>query len=359
MAEDQDQSQKTEEPTEKKLLDAREKGQIASSKEMSSFVMLGVATFLIMIAAPYVSSELKTILQTYLRHAGSMPADPWALGKTLTSLVMSVGAVMAIPFSAFILAAILAAAVQNGVVLSSETIKPKLSKISPLSGLKRLFSLKSLVEFLKNVCKITAAGAIAVAILWPERLRMIVSGRLEIALLSGYMSQLILWVLAMLTVALAVLAGFDYAYQRFEFLKQMRMSRRDIEDEQKQSDGDPKVKQRLRMIRMERARSRMMAEVPKSTVVITNPTHFAVALLYEQGESPAPIVVAKGIDHLALRIREVARLSQVPVIENPPLARALHKSVDIGAIIPEQHFQAVAEVIGFVMRNKPSKPGGR
>lgn len=355
MAEDQDQSQKTEEPTEKKLQDARQKGQIASSKEMGSFAILGAATLLIMTAAPFMSAQFVTLLERYLSGAGRQPVDAIALGLDLRNLVLGVGMVMAIPFAAFVTAVISAAVAQNGVVLSVESIKPKLSKISPLAGIKRLFSLKSFVEFIKNILKITAAGAISLAVLWPDRLRMITSGRLPSELLPAFLGDLILWVLAMLTMALALLSGIDYAYQRFEFLKEMRMSKRDIEDEQKQSDGDPKIKQRLRMIRMERARSRMMSEVPKSTVVITNPTHFAVALFYEQGSSPAPRVVAKGADHMALRIRETATLADVPIIENPPLARALHKAVEIGDLVPEQHYQAVAEVIGYVLRLKSAR----
>lgn len=355
MAEDQDQSQKTEEPTDKKLQDAREKGQIASSKEMGSFAILGAGTLLMMTAAPYISNEFMRLLESYLSQAGRRSMDSIAIGLDLRNLVIASGLIMAIPFGVFVVAAISAAAAQNGIVISTEGMTPKLSKISPLAGLKRLFSLKSFVEFIKNIFKISAAGTIALAVIWPDRIRMIVSGRLPIELLPEFMADLILWVLGMLTMALALLAGIDYAYQRFEFLKDMRMSKRDIEDEHKQSDGDPKIKQKLRMIRMERARNRMMADVPKSTVIITNPTHYAVALYYDQDNSPAPKIVAKGMDHVALRIREIAKTADVPIVENPPLARALHKAVEIGELVPEQHYQAVAEVIGYVLRLKSAK----
>ena len=355
MAEDQDEAQKTEEPTEKKLQDAREKGQIANSRELNNFVLLGTATLLVSAAAPQTASKLSQLLATFLEHAGSQQVDKIALGDRLLDTLTELALIMAVIFGAFIVAALVSAGAQNGIVLSAESIKPKLSKISPLAGLKRLFSLKSIVEFIKNLFKIFAAGAIALAVLWPERLHLIVSGRMPLELLPAYLAERVIWVLAALTAALALLAGLDYAYQRFEYLKQMRMSRRDVEDEQKQSDGDPKIKQRLRAIRMERARSRMMAEVPNSTVVITNPTHFAVALYYEQSESAAPRVVAKGMDHLALKIRETAENSDVPVVENPPLARALHKATEIGDFIPEQHYQAVAEVISFVMRLRAAK----
>ena len=357
MAEDQDESQKTEEPTDKKLLDAREKGQVASSKELANFAILGAATLLAATAAPFVSGKISATLQRYLAHAGRMPVEAQAVGIELANLLVALGIVMAIPFAAFMAAGLAAGLMQNGLVYSIEPIKPKLNKISPLSGLKRLFSMKSLVEFVKNVLKISLAGIIGVAALWPDLAGMLASGRLPFEAVPSLINELTLRVLAMLTAALAFLAAVDFVYQRFAFLKDMRMSRRDIEDEQKNTDGDPKIKQRLRMIRMERARNRMMAEVPKSTVVITNPTHFAVALLYEPSQAPAPKVVAKGMDLIALKIKETAKSAEVPVIENPPLARALHRAVDIGDLIPQEHYQAVAEVISYVLRLKQGVSG--
>lgn len=348
--EQQDKSQKTEEPTEKRLLDAREKGQIANSREINNFFILGVATLVLLATAPALSAHLAKSLTPFFGRAGTLPADTHAIGQLMLRVLWDVGLFLIAPLGAMIVAAIGASAVQNGIVFSVEPIKPKLNKISPLAGMKRLFSLKSLVEFVKNLFKITAAGAIAVAVLWPERLAVIVSGRLPLDVTSVYLGDLLLWLLAILSAATALLAGFDFAYQRFDYRQQMRMSRRDVEDEQKQTEGDPKVKQRLRAIRQERSRSRMMAEVPKATVIITNPTHFAVALRYDRDSMPAPEVIAKGVDHLALKIREIAKEHDVPIVENPPLARALHKAVDLGQFIPEAHFKAVAEVIGFVMQ---------
>ena len=350
MAEDQDDAQKTEEPTQKRLQDARDKGQIASSREVGNFMMLTTATLLLATIVPTLMQRLSTGLTPYLSSAAEMPMDPSALGGQLLSVLTDTMLILAVPLGAFAAAGIIAAAVQNGIVWTTEPMTPKFEKISPLAGVKRLFSLKSLVEFAKNLAKMSLIAAIGLAVIWPDKLRLVVSGRLEIAVAMSYLHDLLVWLLATLSAALALLAGLDYAYQRFEHLEKMRMSRRDIQDEHKQSEGDPMIKQRLRALRMERARQRMMAEVPKSTVVVTNPTHVSVALRYNHGEDSAPIVVAKGTDHLALRIREIARAHDVPIVENPPLARALNANAEIGGAIPESHYRAAAEVIGYVMR---------
>ncbi|MEZ5845848.1 MAG: flagellar biosynthesis protein FlhB [Geminicoccaceae bacterium] len=350
MADDQDDSQKTEEPTAKRLQDAREKGQIANSREVSNFMIIGMATLLVATYAPYGMQGMSQALEGYLAHAATMPMDGPALGSRLKALLGDVALLMLAVFAAFILAAFVAAGVQNGIVWSTESITPKFEKISPLSGLKRLFSLKSIVEFIKNITKMGLIATLGFAVVWPEHGRLMVTGRLEPAIAMGYLHDIVLMLLMAMSAAMAVLAGFDFAYQRFEFMKQMRMSKRDIQDEHKQSEGDPMIRQRLRGLRMERARQRMMAEVPTSTVVITNPTHYSVALRYEQGRDAAPVVVAKGVELVALRIREIARENDVPIVESPPLARALHGGVELGRAIPPAHFQAVAEIIGYVLR---------
>lgn len=360
MAEDQDQSQKTEEPTPKKLEDARQKGQVASSKEVANLLLIGSATLSLGVALPGVMRELAGSMSHFLRHA----ADPGLAGDALGNGMLRALAILAlglvIPLAVATVAAIAAPALQNAILWSTENLQPKLERISPLAGFKRLFSLKSLVEFLKGLVKISLMAAIGLAVVWPNRQRLVASGHLEVAAAMAYLWEAALWVVVAITACLTLVAGLDYAYQRFEFMQQMRMSRRDVQDEHKQSDGDPMIKQRLRSLRMEKARQRMMAEVPKSTVVITNPTHFAVALRYESGITPAPKVVAKGVDLVAMRIREVARASGVPIVESPPLARALHHSVELGATIPPEHYQAAAEIIGYVLRLRtpgPAVPG--
>lgn len=350
MAEDQDDSQKTEEPTQKRLDDARKKGQVASSKEVGNFFLIGSATLVMAIALPGIMRDLALAMSHYLRHAGDPSLAGSALGSTLLRAVAMLGLALALPLAVSSIAAIAAPLAQNAMAWSAESLTPKLERISPMAGAKRLFSLKSLVEFLKGVVKVALMSAIGVAVVWPGRARLMASGQLDVPGSLDFLWLVAVWLLAVVTACLAAVAGLDFVYQRFEFLKQMRMSKRDIQDEHKQSDGDPMIKQRLRGLRMEKARQRMMAEVPSSTVVVTNPTHFAVALRYVAGEAAAPKVVAKGTDEVALRIREVAREHDVPIVESPPLARALHRAVDLGAMIPPEHYQAVAEIIGYVMR---------
>ncbi len=353
MAEDQDQSQKTEEPTPKKLEDARQKGQVASSKEVSNFFLIGSATLTLAIALPVIMRDTAGAMSHYLRHAGDPSLAGPALSSGLLRAIAILGLALAVPLAVSTVAAITAPALQNAILWSTQNLQPKLDRISPVAGFKRLFSLKSVVEFLKGLVKITLMAAIGVAVVWPNLQRLVAAGQLEVTAAMGFLWETALWVIATIAASLTVVAGLDYAYQRFEFMKQMRMSRRDVKDEHKQSDGDPMIKQRLRQLRMEKARQRMMAEVPTSTVVVTNPTHFSVALRYESGVTAAPRVVAKGMDDVALRIRTIAREHEVPIVENPPLARALHKNVELGAMIPPEHYQAVAEIIGYVLRLKP------
>lgn len=356
MAEDQDDSQKTEQPTQKRLDDARQKGQVASSKEVGNFFLLGSATLVIATALPGIMRDLASAMSHYLRHAGDPGLTGPALGSGLLRALALLGLALAVPLLVTVVAAIAAPAAQNAVVWSTQSPQPKLERISPLAGLKRLFSLKSLVEFLKGVLKVSLMATLGVVLVWPDRARITASGLLELPAALDLLWATSVWLLVAVTACLAAIAGLDFLYQRFEFIKQMRMSRRDIQDEHKQSDGDPMIKQRLRQLRMDKARQRMMAEVPRSTVVVTNPTHFAVALRYVAGETAAPKVVAKGTDEVALRIREVAKAHDVPIVESPPLARALHRQVELGALIPPEHYQAVAEIIGYVMRL--SQPAG-
>ena len=350
MADDQDKSQKTEQPTQKRLDDARQKGQVANSREVGSFLLFATAALLSVTVAPEAASKLKLLMRTFLAQAHALPTDPAGVGHVLMGALLDTILILALPFLGFIVAAIAASAVQNGIVVSLESMKPKWEKLSPLAGLKRLFSAKSMVEFLKNLGKLLLVSAAGAVVLWPERYRLLSVDQIEVGPMSVYLTGLCFRLFFAACIVMALLAGIDFAWQRFDYIKQMRMSRRDIQDEHKQMDGDPHIKGRLRQMRMERAQQRMMSDVPGATVVVTNPTHVSVALRYDPEKAPAPIVVAKGVDHLAMKIREVARANGVPLIESPPLARALNKGVEIGQPIPEQHYKTVAEIVGYVMR---------
>jgi len=225
-----------------------------------------------------------------------------------------------------------------------------LAKLSLTKGLKRMFGVDGFTNLFKGLLKIAIVGAAVWTQLWPERSRLeAVLGQSPVGV-AGDMTHLMFKVLIAALAALSVIAGADYLLQRFQFMKRNRMSKQEIKEEYRQSEGDPQVKAKVRQIRLERAKRRMIAAVPQASVVIMNPTHFAVALKYESGKMAAPVCVAKGVDALALRIRDVAKEHGVPIVENPPLARALHASVEVDEVVPPEHYKAVAQVIGYVMR---------
>ncbi|PHQ66674.1 MAG: flagellar biosynthesis protein FlhB, partial [Sneathiella sp.] len=236
-----------------------------------------------------------------------------------------------------------------------ERIKPKLEKISLLKGVKRLFSLKSFVEFLKGILKISLVGSVAALFVLPTMQQLPIIVSFSVPQVLELMQDQALLLLAGVVAVMSVVAGLDFMYQRYNHYKELRMTKQEIKDENKQTEGDPMIKSRLRAIRMERSRQRMMQSVPTADVVITNPTHFAVALKYSPDDERAPVVVAKGLDNIAFKIREIAEESNIPIVENPPLARALHKACDLNEEIPYEHFKAVAEIIGFVLRLNKKK----
>src|SRR6185437_3974574 len=241
---------------------------------------------------------------------------------------------------------------QIGLVFATEKLGFDLSRISPLAGFKRLFSPRSAIEFFKSMAKVAAVSAVAGWMALPSLATLAHMVREPAELMPHELYNLILRLLFGVLAVVTVLALFDYGYQRFSFLRSMRMSKQEVKEENKQAEGDPVIRARLRAIRMNRARKRMMAAVPKASVVITNPTHYAVALQYEMGASGAPKVVAKGTDLVALKIREIAEENDVPIVENPPLARALYGGVEIDREVPPEHYKAVAEIISYVFRLK-------
>ncbi|WP_417689792.1 flagellar biosynthesis protein FlhB [Roseibium sp.] len=349
MAEGSDDSEKTEDPTHKRLKDAHDKGDVPKSQEVSTWFTLAGSALLIAIFAPTMASSLAGLLKGFLEHAHQIPADGLALRALWRDTGQSIALIVGLPLLALVLMAVAGNMVQHQMVFTTETIKPKLSKISPLSGFKRLFSSESLVNFAKGLVKITVVGAIMVAVLWPHRDEADTIIFAETVVLLDESRMLVLQVLAAILSVMTVVAGLDFLYQRHKWWEKQKMSLQEVKEEYKQTEGDPHVKGKIRQLRMERSRKRMMSAVPQATVVVTNPTHYAVALKYEDGMG-APMCLAKGTDAVALKIREVAKGHDIPIIENPPLARALYATVEIDQEIPEEHYKAVAEVIGFVFK---------
>ena len=358
MSDAQDDSQKTEEPTSKKLADARKKGQIAQSKEVSNFATLLGMTFMVALLAPFIAFQLHTSMARVFHQAALVHLDAGSAGEIMFDLTLDALIALSPAFGLFMVLALLASLGQSGLLFTTEPITPKLEKLSPISGLKRMFSLKSIVEFLKGILKMSIVGAIAYTLVSPELDRAEQLLDMDLIDVLAEIQTLVIKLMIGVLGFMFVVAVADFVYQRYEFMKQMRMSRQEIRDEHKQSDGDPQVKARLRQIRMDRARRRMMAAVPQADVVVTNPTHFAVALKYDTETMAAPALVAKGADAVALRIREVANEHKVPIVENPPLARALFAAVEIDQQIPEVHYKAVAQVISYVYRLKGRKMTG-
>jgi flagellar biosynthesis protein FlhB len=342
---------KTEQPTQRKLSQARLRGQVVQSREINSLFMLSAGAVIVLLLAPSLARRLDATLARFLDPAG-LSDGGGILWGAVENLLGEIAGVMVLPLILLVATAIAGSLLQTGFVLATEKIGFDPSRLSLVGGFGRLFSLRAALEFIKNLAKVAAVVAIACWIMLPDLTRLPLLGSLGAAALGGEIHRLLLRLTLAVLVLVAVLALVDYGYQRFAFLRSMRMSRQEIKEEHKQAEGDPMVKARLRQIRMERTRRRMMAAVPTASVVVTNPTHYAVALAYEMGDKGAPKVVAKGADLIALRIREIAEENDVPVVENPPLARALFASVELDQEIPQEHYRAVAEIISYVFRLK-------
>lgn len=350
--EDADDSQKTEDPTPKKLEEARKKGQVALSREVNNWIMLLMGTLVILAVGPSMMMDLTRYLATYIENAHDLPPPPGGMGVVVADSFVEILKILILPLLLLMAAAFLGPFLQIGPLFSTDTIAPDLSKISPFEGFKRLFSRRAIMEFVKGVLKLALIGAVGTILLSPffGTLDHMVGQPISAMMseLSDMTSRLMIGVL----VTLLIIAVIDLVYQRMEFSKKMRMTKQELKDEYKQSEGDPHVKAKLRQLRQEKARARMMQSVPTADVVITNPTHFSVALKYDPEEMDAPVLVAKGVDELAFRIREKAKEHDVPLVQNPPLARVLFDKVDVDEPVPPEHYRAVAEVISFVFRLK-------
>jgi flagellar biosynthetic protein FlhB len=297
-------------------------------------------------------------LRRFIERAHDFRLDDGNIIAIFTETVADVAVIMMLPILAMVVVALASSFFQNGVVISAESIQPKLEKISVFKGIKRLFSVRSLVEFIKGILKISIVGFSAYVAVADDLSNLEDLVNSSIPDIVDLISELALKMVIGACAIMGVIAFLDLMYQKFEYIKSMKMSKQEIKDEYKQSEGDPHIKAKLRQIRMERAQNRMMQAVPDADVVIRNPTHFAIALKYDDKTMPAPMVLAMGQDHVALKIIEVAEESDVVVVTNKPLARALFDSSEIDQEIPLEHYKAVAEVIGYVYRLKGKSKAG-
>ncbi len=349
---EEDKSSKTEEPTERRLKKAREDGDVPKSQEISGWFTLaaGLAVFAFM--APGVASDLTRILTIFLARPHEMSLDTGAAMELAAATGLRLIVILGFVFLLIMVAATAGNLVQHGLMFTPKKIEPKLDKLNPVNGLKRMFGPEGWMNFFKGVGKMALVGGAVAVVMWPRRDELLALPALApIGLLREVYSASVELLIAALIVY-AFIAAADFAFQRHQFIDRNKMSQKEIKDEYKDTEGDPMVRAKLRQIRQERAQRRMMARVPDAAVVITNPTHYAVALEYVQGVTGAPVCVAKGVDDVALRIRELAEANGVPIVEDPPLARGLHASVELEEAIPPEQFAAVAKVIGYVLSLK-------
>ena len=342
-----DDQEKTEEPTSKKIEDARKEGNVPKSQDASSFVTLVVAVVVVFLMFPYLEDRVRNLYMYYYEFIGKEITKTVVMTMSITSL-RELG-LMILPIAvAVAFAGVLAALMQYGFLFTTKSITPDLKKIDPIKGLKNLLSLKKLIEGLKTILKVSAVFGLAFYFL------MEFTTELPESVFLGLSGQLI-WlrdkmvILAAVMLALFLILSFiDLMFVRYNYFKELRMSKQEIKDEHKQMEGDPQVKSRIRRVQMEMSQKRMMQNIPDADVVITNPTHYAVAIRYDQSKDKAPVVIAKGVDFLALRIKEIALNHKIQIVENPPLARELYKQCDVSQAIPEKLYKAVAEVLAFV-----------
>ncbi|MGN6064542.1 MULTISPECIES: flagellar biosynthesis protein FlhB [Brevundimonas] len=355
MADGPDPESKTEDATPRKLEEARKKGDVAKSPDVAAALSLAGAAGVLLAGGGWFSTQMAEALTPFLAQPHAMIGGLEAGG----GVEIGMHAVWAAaPFLAALMFAVILGGVggnlaQSGLIFTADKVKPKWSKVNPLEGFKRIFGPDGLVQFLKTFIKLVAIGAVCWWVLKPHARELENLAAMSPAMILPFARDLALALMLSALVFLSLTAGADYLWQRMRFAKRMRMTKEELKEDFKQSDGDPHVKAKLRQIRMQRGRQRMMQAVPDATVIITNPTHYSVALRYEPDKGDgAPVCVAKGVDALALRIREVAREHKVPIVENVPLARALYAAVEVDGVIPREHFEAAAKVIGFVMQQR-------
>ncbi len=348
MSEDTDDAQKTEDPTQKKLDDGRRRGQVAVSRELNTWLMLTVGALVLGMMAPTFMTDIRLALIPYLSTPDLIRVDPANAGQQLYETFKAVFAAIFFPLLFFFIIAMVGPVLQNGFVYSPKALEPKFEKFDPVRGAKRLMSIKQTMEFVKGVVKLAIVGTIGILAVMPALDAIDIVPTLAIPDFLSVLHELVMQMLVAILAVLLVIAVADVVFQRQQHHKQMRMTKQEVKDEFKQSEGDPTARQRLRQIRQDRARARMMQAVPEADVVITNPTHYAVALKYKPDEMTAPMLVAKGADLIAAKIREVAEENDIAIVENPPLARALFSSVDLDEEVPQEHYQAVAEIISYV-----------
>lgn len=357
MAENQDGQEKTEEPTSKRKEESRRDGEVARSKELTTAVLLMAGGFALLTFGAWMGGKgLELFAFNFTLDRSDIITHDAMFSHFSSSVWRALWVVMPLLIVLFI-AAILSQIVVGGWNITAKALVPKFSKMNPISGIKRIFSKNSLVEFVKSVAKVILVASVSFVIIWGLRADFAVLGALPLEPAIARGSYLIIWAFLAVSASLIVVVLIDVPWQIYQQNEKLKMTLQEVKDEYKNTEGKPEVKGRIRRMQMEMSQRRMMSDVPSADVVITNPTHYAVALKYDESGNAAPTVLAKGGDHVAAKIREVADHYEIPVLQLPPLTRAIYYSTEIGEEIPQALYMAVAQVLAYVFQMKQHKAG--
>ena len=350
MAEESGQ-ERTEQATAKRRQDFREKGQVAQSKEVGTAALLTASLLLWLFYARHFWSDLQGVYSALLRRMADFTTTPLAVMNLAWDMAAVMGRLLWPVFLLTLIIGFFASFLQVGPLFSTKVFQPDINKFNPIKGMAKFVSKRSAVELVKSLAKITLIGFVAYRTVAVEFETALGLALLDLNQTLVFLGRVAFLVLAKTCGIIIVLAAIDFAFSKYEMEEKMKMTKQEVKEEHKETEGDPQIKSRVRSMQQQMARKRMMAEVPQADVVITNPTHLSVAIAYRREEMAAPQIVAKGADHLAFRIREIAREHRVPLVENKPVARALYRQ-EIGEEIPEEMFTAVAEILAYVYRLK-------
>lgn len=350
MADDSD-LEKSEQPTDSKLKKAKEKGQIPRSRELTSLMILLVGILLFWVMGTHFVSKLKAIIQHAMLVAHRTDDDKQIIFNLINLLTAGFWAILPI-FVGLVIVAIIAPLSVGGLLFSLQSIKPNLGKLNPISGFKRLFSLRIFSELFKSILKVVLIAFAAALFLIHQFPNMLVLPSMYLNNALSQVMQLLIYASLLIVLALIPMVGFDIFYQIWSNLKKLKMSKQEVKDEFKEQEGNPQIKGRIRQMQQAIARRRMMKDVPKANVIVTNPTHYAVALQYDEKTMSAPKILAKGTDNIASKIKQIAQEHQIPQLEAPPLARALYRHGEIGKSIPAELYAAVAQILAWVYQLK-------
>jgi len=345
-----DSGEKTEDATPKKKADSKKKGQVAKSKELSSTFTLLTVTLVMIMLGSYALNSLKGILSLFLGNYLTLPLTEYTVRTVHLTAIIRFGLLFLPLVVPIIIMGIIASLIQSGFIFTGEPLKPDIKKLNPISGFKKIFSTRSLVDLVKNLSIVSMIVYVAYDFINSNYLDIMTYGSLKVEAILVVFGKLVLEIFFKIAILMLIISVADFAYQKYKHNKELKMSVQEIKEEYKQQEGDPQIKSKIRQKQREMATSRMMDAVPDATVVITNPTHIAIAIKYDGGGEGAPVVVAKGADNVAIKIKEIAKGNDVPIIENKPLARLIFKELEIGSEIPADMYEAVAEILAIVYK---------